>query len=169
MPHSQPTALQQTVCKFHLDPHYHIFYWGSTILGDSTLCLFPVLSKHKDQFKELCWFLCCWLEWAFEQTVPWSGKWFASTLMSRNVDETSCNAKELHEKFRHTLWAMLFELAYCKVQSFKVQGDFGLHPANKRRRYFVTTSLIGWAQTWNQPCRYVPESWPFTDICAYQS
>ena len=23
----------------------------------------------------------------------------------------------------------------------------GLHLANKRRRYFVTTSLIGWAQT----------------------
>ena len=39
MPHSQPTALQQTVCKFHLDPQYHIFHWGSTILGDSTLCV----------------------------------------------------------------------------------------------------------------------------------
>ena len=38
MPHSQPTALQQTVCKFHLDPQYHIFHWGSTILGDSTRC-----------------------------------------------------------------------------------------------------------------------------------
>ena len=40
MPHSQPTALklQQTVCKFHLDPQYHISHWGSTILGDSTLC-----------------------------------------------------------------------------------------------------------------------------------
>ena len=38
MPHSQPTALQQTVCKFLLDSQYHIFHWGSTILGDSTLC-----------------------------------------------------------------------------------------------------------------------------------
>ena len=28
----------------------------------------------------------------------------------------------------------------------------GLRPANERRRYFVTTSLIGWAQTKNQPC-----------------
>ena len=27
----------------------------------------------------------------------------------------------------------------------------GLCPANERRRYFVTTSLIGWAQTLNQP------------------
>ena len=39
MPNSQPTAFQQTVCKFHLDPQYHIFHWGSTILGDSKLCL----------------------------------------------------------------------------------------------------------------------------------
>ena len=28
----------------------------------------------------------------------------------------------------------------------------GLRPANERRRYFVTTSLIGWAQAQNQPC-----------------
>ena len=27
----------------------------------------------------------------------------------------------------------------------------GLHPANERRRYKVTPSLIGWAQTRNQP------------------
>ena len=27
----------------------------------------------------------------------------------------------------------------------------GLRPANERQRYFVTTSLIGWAQIWNQP------------------
>ena len=27
----------------------------------------------------------------------------------------------------------------------------GLRPANERRRYFVTTSLIRWAQTYNQP------------------
>ena len=31
----------------------------------------------------------------------------------------------------------------------------GLHAANGRRRYFVTTSLIGWAQTYNQPCDIV--------------
>ena len=27
----------------------------------------------------------------------------------------------------------------------------GLRPTDERRRYFVTTSLIGWAQTWNRP------------------
>ena len=28
----------------------------------------------------------------------------------------------------------------------------GLHTTNERRRYKVTPSLAGWAQTWNQPC-----------------
>ena len=28
----------------------------------------------------------------------------------------------------------------------------GLRPANKRRRYKVTPPIIGWEQTWNQPC-----------------
>ena len=32
-----------------------------------------------------------------------------------------------------------------------------LRPANERRRYFVTTSLIGWAQTYNQPCFHIHE------------
>ena len=27
-----------------------------------------------------------------------------------------------------------------------------VHPVNERRRYFVTTSLIGWVQAYNQPC-----------------
>ena len=30
----------------------------------------------------------------------------------------------------------------------------GLRTANERRRYFVTTPLIGWAQALNQPCYY---------------
>ena len=28
----------------------------------------------------------------------------------------------------------------------------GVRPINERRRYFVTTFLIGWAHAWNQPC-----------------
>ena len=31
----------------------------------------------------------------------------------------------------------------------------GLRPANERRRYFVTTSFIGWAQTYSRPCDYI--------------
>ena len=64
MPHSQPTALQQTVCKFHLDPQYHISHWGSTILGDSTLCIVPadglapngarILGTGTDDYKDRC-------------------------------------------------------------------------------------------------------------------
>ena len=29
-----------------------------------------------------------------------------------------------------------------------------MHPANKRRRYIVTSPLIGWAHTQNDPCCY---------------
>ena len=31
--------------------------------------------------------------------------------------------------------------------SLKTEPILGLHPANERRRYFVTTSLIGWVQS----------------------
>ena len=34
----------------------------------------------------------------------------------------------------------------------------GLHPANERRRYKVTPSLIGWEQTENQPCNISVQS-----------
>ena len=38
----------------------------------------------------------------------------------------------------------------------------GLRPANERRRYFVTTSLIGWAQTYNQPFACTPSMYAVT-------
>ena len=44
---------------------------------------------------------------------------------------------------------IIFFLASVAVMStdFKISGlILGLHPANERRRYFVTASLIGWAQ-----------------------
>ena len=45
----------------------------------------------------------------------------------------------------------LLHCASCQIKVFKVCGIAaliqGLRPANERRRYFVTTSLIGWAQT----------------------
>ena len=38
----------------------------------------------------------------------------------------------------------------------------GFRPANERRRYFVTASLIGWAQSKNQPwCRIVLRRYRF--------
>ena len=50
----------------------------------------------------------------------------------------------------------------------------GLRPANERQCYFVTTSLIGWAQTENQPCTssnggYVNSSVPGKSACIFQS
>ena len=32
--------------------------------------------------------------------------------------------------------------------------NLGMHPANERRRYNVTTSVIGWARTLTDPWKY---------------
>ena len=40
--------------------------------------------------------------------------------------------------------SQVWTLCVCRTGAW---GILGLRPANERRRYFVTTSLIGWAQT----------------------
>ena len=42
----------------------------------------------------------------------------------------------------------------------------GLRSANERRRYFVTTALIGWAQAYNQPCCTILNAWVIKNSCA---
>ena len=44
------------------------------------------------------------------------------------------------------------------LDSYHAPGLIGLHPANESHRYKVTRSLIGWAQTWNQPCAHTIQS-----------
>ena len=49
-----------------------------------------------------------------------------------------------------------FELVFISSKSYrpyehKAGQILGLRPANERRRYFVTTSPIGWVQAENQP------------------
>ena len=41
----------------------------------------------------------------------------------------------------------------CRYKQHRIWLILCLSPANGRRRYSVTTSLIGWVQTYNQPCR----------------
>ena len=43
----------------------------------------------------------------------------------------------------------LVALVYGDLMTSDIHAGLilGLHPANERRRYFVTTSLIGWVQT----------------------
>ena len=41
------------------------------------------------------------------------------------------------------IWSMLFEEHFIGIHGLIL----GLRPANERRRYKVTPSLIGWAQT----------------------
>ena len=65
------------------------------------------------------------------------------------MDNSIANAMELLQT-----WAKpLISINYCIVTGLIL----GLRPANERRRYKVTPSLIGWAQTKNQPCYYKGE------------
>ena len=47
------------------------------------------------------------------------------------------------------LYALLRTIACAVINAGLI---LGLRPANERRRYFVTTSLINWAQAYNRPC-----------------
>ena len=43
---------------------------------------------------------------------------------------------------------MEYDIFYYMIRVHNKPGlILGLRPANERQRYFVTTSLIGWAQT----------------------
>ena len=55
-------------------------------------------------------------------------------------------------------WSLLLWFGIGQFYSCRVTLQ-GLRPANKRRRYKVTPSLIGWAQTYNQPCFTVALGW----------
>ena len=63
----------------------------------------------------------------------------------------------------HAFWGTAANVMICNKITKKINGHKlfilcytgliqGLRPANERRRYKVTPSLIGWMQTWNQPC-----------------
>ena len=55
----------------------------------------------------------------------------------------------MHPSHRIMLWLLVFPgMELCDGVSGLI---LDLHPANERRRYFVTTSLSGWEQTWNRP------------------
>ena len=66
-----------------------------------------------------------WRGWKFVNNMP-QGVYFETVFRSITVD-FSCQKSSMQ---------MLFSWNGC----------LGLPPANERRRYFVTTSLIGWAQ-----------------------
>ena len=55
------------------------------------------------------------------------------------------------------IWKSWFLVLYENLDSFHgiTELILGLRPTNERRRYFVTTSVIGWAQTSNQPRDYI--------------
>ena len=57
-------------------------------------------------------------------------------------------------------WHLYTETVPCQCYDLKMLAihlnvtgiSLGMHPANERRRYSVTTSLISWAHTYTDPC-----------------
>ena len=76
-----PTASQQTMCKFHLDPQYNTFYWGSTVLGVSTLWWKSFLhfcdyvadrqTNKWTEVKTLYVYIICIYIWVYDNYVFW--------------------------------------------------------------------------------------------------
>ena len=86
------------------------------------------------------------------ETSRWKLKSFPLLLHNQNMSMTS-----YHFLLPHAVCIIYFSwqphprLIY--LITFITPGlILGLRPANERRRYFVTTSRIGWAQDYNQPC-----------------
>ena len=48
------------------------------------------------------------------------------------------------------------KFVYWKLRAMWTGLILDVRPANERRHYFVTMSLIGWAQTQNRPCVMIP-------------
>ena len=78
-----------------------------------------------------------------DKTILWLARWHFYTESGPRIFQ------ENSKKQRSTLWLLMPWLLCHQVNSSNgiVGLILGLRPANERRRYFVTTSLIGWAQT----------------------
>ena len=106
-------------------------------------------------FVSMCWLYQWWL--IIYMMHAWN--WFRVTFFS---DLSTCFGVVVYDLFEskndvNFLFQVMNQLYIFICITKKCHWDniaepnLGLRPANKRRRYKVTTSLIGWEQTWNQP------------------
>ena len=141
MPHSQPTALQQTVCKFHLDPQYHISHWGSTALGDSTLCRSPMTSphKHKGQWRGALMFsfICAWInDWVNNRKADDLSRYRAHYYVIVMVWKLIHNHSKVNCSFRsacsqHVKRSHTCSTGYLHDTRTQVDAELGWHHSDK--------------------------------------
>ena len=105
------------------------FYWPSWIMSDYRKYYSNSFNNHRTLAKSrLCSQGC---------DCRWSG-----TARCQGI------CKHSHGQIQ----VLYLQLNYpTRASRWRFRADFRFAPGNERRRYFVTTSLIGWAQTWNQP------------------
>ena len=96
--------------------------------------------------------------WSFVRGIHWSPVQRASNMdllmVSFFIMKKLFNKQFSCQWFGTFIWRHWKRLFGVNNLNFTVETAglmLGLLPANERRRYFVTTSLIGWAKSYNQP------------------
>ena len=79
----------------------------------------------------------------FQELLPMTEVMSMQKVNVKGEDELICE--------QLSFWSPPFR---SRIETCLSELILGLYPANERRRYKVTPSLIGWAQTYNQPCLY---------------
>ena len=149
------------VIKWKHFPRYRPFVWG--------IHRSPGNSSHKGQWPgALMFFICAWINgWVNNRqagdlrrhrahndviVMEWGycAQWFP---LYENSAAPVTSYYRADSRFVPSQWeTSLQSNTVSHWLGANLESALGLHPTNERRRYKVMSSLIGWAQTWNQPC-----------------
>ena len=159
------TLAQTVLCVTHCVPHVIVSPTMSPVLMNNATNVF-----YLPDLMSICTRDIQWLEVSANSCVMYynnlHGEFLWRTLYINGLERCnpSASAMELHLSctnplictFSLWLWAFhytemahsqsIHDQSFCQHVSTKNTLILGLHPANERRRYFVTASLIGWAQ-----------------------
>ena len=98
------------------------------------------------------------------QSAPTAPNIIIPPLLTWRYSDDIILSQEVSGKQYHRLpvylWSHLIKIRFCCVYIATLRGlILGFRPANGRRRYKVTPSPIGWAQTLNQPGLQITKTW----------
>ena len=116
----------------------------SVLVYPNIFCLFSNFSC----FYSVCFYSCCYLFVAISSVRPYDTQKPKTSFLShfyfiQKYKSDLCCGEGVDGK-RGFLWT--------KMEETSPGINLCMRPANERRRYFVTSPLIGWAQTQIDPC-----------------
>ena len=92
---------------------------------------------------------CWWSAWSGKKGL-WMSVYFEAAFEMRSAYFVEDHITIILFTIRHLIGPRIM-ISWCW---YVPRFILGLRPTNQRRRYFVTTSLIGWVQALNQPCLF---------------